>query len=128
MFWTAAVDNDVAVLLVGSSSNAISAGRDKISSRPTGDPVGAVRRLLQRKAVVGDIGGDPVLEEAWLKVFHYGLGVVGGDIDALPMATSISEYTARCRFERVRRVGQIDVNWLILGTPIYVAQISKITH
>lgn len=49
MFWAAVIDNDVAVLLVGSASNAIAAKGyvpDEVFS-PSADPVGAVRHLVQ---------------------------------------------------------------------------------
>ena len=49
MLWVAGVDDDVAVLLVGSASNAVGGGRAARGRRPgpSGDPVGAARHVLQ---------------------------------------------------------------------------------
>jgi hypothetical protein len=50
MLWVAGVDNEVAVLLVGSASNAVGARRADAPSRrpsPSSDPVGAARYLLE---------------------------------------------------------------------------------
>lgn len=149
MFWAAVVDNDVAVLLVGSASNAVAAKRyvpDEVFS-PSADPVGAVRHLLRGiapevLAAADDrmyrpshwLGNeDPqaqagTLGYAWNALRRRDLDLVGEDIDALPRASSVAQYVARYRLNGVRQDWQVDVNWIVLGTPIYVSQTSKIIN
>jgi hypothetical protein len=145
IFWTAAIDNEVAVLLVGSASNAIAAKRsapDDVFS-PSADPIGAVRYLLQDTAhgetpTAGAAMDGPghesspaeagTLAYAWEALLERDLNLVGDDIDALPRALSVAQYVTRYRFQRGRPDWQAGVNWLVLGTPIYVAQVSKITN
>ena len=141
IFWTAAIDDDVAVLLVGSASNAIAAKRsdpDDVFS-PSADPIGAVRHLLQ-DTVQGETAAmdgpshesSPaeagILAYAWEALLERDLNLVGNDIDALPRALSVAQYVTRYRFQHGRPDWQADVSRLVLGTPIYVAQVSKITN
>lgn len=139
IFWTAATANGVAVLLVGSASNAIAAkpsAPDDVFS-PSADPIGAVRYLVQDTAQ-GETGATDgashgsssaetgILAYAWEALLKRDLSLVGDDIDALPRALSVAQYVTRYRFQRGRPDSQIDVSWLVLGTPIYVAQVSKV--
>lgn len=148
MFWAALVANDAAVLLVGSASNAVAAkhyGPDEVFS-PSADPVGAVRHLLRGIAPEllaaaddrlyrpthwqgheGPQAQADTLEYAWNALLRRDLDIVGEDIDALPLALSVAQYVTRYRFTGVRQGSwHADVNWIVLGTPIYVAQTSKI--
>ena len=141
IFWTAATANGVAVLLVGSASNAIAAKRsapDDVFS-PSADPIGAVRYLVQDTAQGETAAMDGashdnspaeagILAYAWEALLERDLNLVGDDIDALPRALSVAQYVTRYRFQRGRPHSQTDVSWLVLGTPIYVAQVSKATN
>jgi hypothetical protein len=52
MFWVAAIDDDVAVLLVGSAANAVASGQTTVRTRrpsPSADPVGAARFMRQHQ-------------------------------------------------------------------------------
>jgi len=148
MFWAALVANEVAVLLVGSASNAVAAkhyGPDEVFS-PSADPVGAVRHLLRGIApemlaaddrmhrpshwqgYEGPEAQADTLGYAWNALLRRDLDLVGEDIDALPMAVSVAQYVARYRFNDARHDWRADVNWIVLGTPIYVSQTSKIIN
>lgn len=145
IFWTAAIDSEVAVLLVGSASNAIAAKRsatDDVFS-PSADPIGAVNYLLEAtahgKTATADSATDSLattsssavagnLGYAWEALMERDLNLVGDDIDALPRALGVAQYVARYGFQLERPDLRVRVNWLVLGTPIYVAQVSKITN
>jgi hypothetical protein len=61
MLWVAGIDHEVAVLLVGSASNAVGARRAGGPSRrpsPTSDPVGAARYLLEHPEQVSVAADD----------------------------------------------------------------------
>lgn len=56
-------------------------------------------------------------------MFERDLAVSRGDLDALPRTKSVAQYVTRCSINR-QRFGRLDIDWLILGTPIYVAQVA----
>ena len=106
---------------------------------PSADPIGAVRYLVQdtaqgETAAMDGASHDSSPAEAGILAYAgeallaRDLNLVGDDIDALPRALSVAQYVTRYRFQRGRPDSQTDVSRLVLGTPIYVAQVSKITN
>lgn len=183
-FWVAAVDGDVAVLLVGSASNTVGASaiaamrrpgsasvdpigallllaheklpiRDRFAGAVSGggifsssvDPVGAARHLLDRLSTAA---AEPATDKADAEhtddqhhavaehqvpadAFAYawsvliqrgGIDVGGNAISALPHAHSVSLYVTRHRIEDSDYGRRYGVKWLVLGTPLYVEQVS----
>jgi hypothetical protein len=149
IFWTAVLDKDVAVLLVGSASNAIGVKSSPVGSlfSPTLDPVDAAR-YLTRKTMQDDVMRpvetmdsldevrDPLEQDiaegaityAWSALFGRNLEMASNDIDALPRARSISQYVGRYWFDETWREWAANIRWLVLGTPVYVTQVSKIRN
>lgn len=144
MFWTATIDDDVAVLLVGGAANAIGTSASAISDvfSPSADPVGAVRHLLddgrpfsaKRDAANADPVGDDHAAEtggreragdlayAWAALMDRDLALAGDDIDALPRAVSLSQYVTRHDIAGQGRGWRSGVRWLVFGSPVYVRQ------
>jgi hypothetical protein len=175
-FWVAGIDDDVAVLLVGSASNAVAARPAAVPAEnyppPTADPIGAARSLQEQwlpatpvlapdavfgpaadpkgaarylldrrrpettapgadatEAHTGDLWGAELrhadtLASAWRALMNRSLELTDNDPDGLPRVRSLSAYVARQRLHNPASGWQAGVRWLVLGTPLYVAQVG----
>jgi hypothetical protein len=119
--------------------------RDEIFS-PSADPVGAALHLIgdpQKFTTTAEYATDAdgehttdtlpnqetrrhvdALAYAWNVLMRRSLDPIGDDIDGLPRARTVSQYVARHHGENFGREWTAGATSLVLGTPIYVAQVT----
>jgi hypothetical protein len=118
-YWVALVDESVAVLLVGSPTNAVSGlPPEAINFSPSADPVGAARRAFETtEGESGELGF--ALSYAWQHVMRQSASA--GAI--LPTVHGLAVFAGLYPADNAQmRRGGADVTHLALGSPIYVEQ------
>jgi hypothetical protein len=105
---------------------------------PSADPIGAARHLfgLSPASAEPDQPAEPgpsaqptdaqegVLAYAWTALMNRSLELTGDDVEGLPRSYAISKYEARLKRSSLGRQWQARMTSLVLGTPIYVAQVT----
>ena len=123
-FWVALQSNGMALLLVGSATNAIGAHRTESEHiSPSADPITAVRVAFGKTDAALLSGATMPLERrlsyAWQVVWN-----AKGNALALPKVSGIAVLANMYSAHKgeMRRAHAIDVNRLIVASPVFVRQ------
>lgn len=118
-FWVAGRKGASALLLVGSSSNAISGPpvqNGRIS--PSMDPLGACRAAFEGTAKAGPVEASVALTYAWDEV----MATLPEGTLAIPRVEGLAVFAGTFRLEGSRTTDASLPHRLVLGSPIYVKQ------
>lgn len=122
-FWLAMEDDQVALLLAGSASNALgnaTAKSDRIS--PSADPVGSFCRAAKNSDAITHQGLSSDLSYVWQELMADSIMSKA----TLPYVEGIAIFAARLQAAKgqMRRVNRASIRSLVIGTPLFVKQVS----
>lgn len=119
-YYIAMEQDSVALLLAGSVRNVL--GGQDVEAQVSGsaDPIGAFKALCEaRSTITKDVSFD--LTYIWQELLR-----ASGESTLKPRVEGIAVFTARLRADEMQknRIDRKDVEWLVVGTPLYVRQIE----
>lgn len=115
-FWMASKKNESALLLVGSSSNAIGGPAKTGAISPSADPLGACKVAFQGGESTWPISVSSSLTYAWDTVMRTSEGIV-----SWPRVEGLAVFAGIFKVEASLASGAVPAR-LILGSPVFVRQ------